>query len=104
MTQPWYTLETIAVMTIREFAQLHGLEMVVTERRGELKSPSRFYAQFKNAEVKGNGTLSSEYGNGNTPEAAILDYIPHIELKTLAIGAYTDSRRDIQVPRLAALP
>lgn len=95
---PWYTLvHADPKITIREFAQKNGLEMVVTDR-GEDSCFSRYTAQFKRAEVKLDLFLTSFYGEGMTPEEAINKYASNIRGRVLVIDAYRETRRKIQVP------
>ena len=74
--------------------------MEVHERRTAFGDPNRFYAYFASAEVMENGCLRSTFGNGATPKEAIADYARAISLKRLAIDAMTQTRREIDVPRL----
>lgn len=87
--------------TIEEFADLHGLTMVVTERDSPTGSPMRYLAAFESCEVKDECMLISAYGNGPTPEAAIADYAPRISMKTLVFNAMSPLyRKEIRTPRL----
>lgn len=89
--------------TIEEFADQHDLVMVVTERASAYVSPNqsdRFYAKFTGGEIKGNGVLSSVFGNGSTPEEAIENYAKHISEKTLVFDARSIRRKEINVPVL----
>lgn len=92
----------LARLTIEEFADQHFLTMVVQERSKKHGLP-RFYASFENSEIKGDGILIGMCGNGETEEAAIKDYGERISGETLVLDAYTDSRREIQVPVLIVL-
>lgn len=94
------TTNRIPSCTIEEFANRHGLEMVVVERKEPIGSPIRYYARFERAEIKTNGMLCNEFGNGENPEEAIMNYAVAIEMKTLVINAYQDDRKEIEVPRL----
>lgn len=97
-------VERIPEMTLDEFAAREGLELIVMERRLPIGHPSRFYARFDRCETKGDGVLIGEYGDGATPEDAADEFRQMISLKTLVYSAYTDARREIVVPRLAAVP
>jgi hypothetical protein len=95
------TLEKIPELTIDEYAEKHGLEMVVRERPLPEGVPIRFYANFKNSEVKGFGVLIGKFGNGATPEEAIANYGKEIHLETLVIDAgYSDKRKEIPPTRI----
>jgi hypothetical protein len=94
--------QTIEEMTISEFADKHGLKMIVKERKLPDGHSERFYAFFDCAEVKEWIVLRSEYGNGSIPEDAILNYAREISLKKLVINAMSpDKRKEIEVPRLS---
>jgi len=94
----------IEEISIEEFAEKNDLVMQVFERRVPITNPNRFYACFKHCEEKGDGVLIGTYGNGVTPDLAINEYVKMISLKTLVIDAYSDSRKEIKVPRLRILP
>lgn len=87
--------------TIEEFAEENDLTMVITERDMPMEL-GRYYAAFKNAEVKDGVLLRSEYGDGDSERAAIERYAATISGRTLVLNAYTDDRRTIRVPRLTA--
>jgi hypothetical protein len=103
MGAAWMRVEAISEMTIQEFAERNGLTLVVRERRVAADSPVRYHAAFEGAEVMNRGMLEGAYGDGASPDRAIDDYAAHISLKRLAVGAFTDKRREIDVPRLLPL-
>jgi hypothetical protein len=72
--------------------------MLICERPKALWHHGRFIALFKDCEEKGDGTLISTYGNGNSEAEAIADYGDRISGKTLVIGAYTADRKELCVP------
>lgn len=86
-------------MTIEEFAEKHGLTMVLTERRKQyIRVPhERWLAHFDNCETKDGCILSGTYGQGATTKEAIADYADKITGKLLVIDAYGDNRREIWV-------
>lgn len=84
--------------TIEQFADKHGLVMVVRERGRDYGS-SRFYAMFKDAVVADRECCIGVYGNGATEEEAISAYALAISEKTLMVNAYQKDRRYIPVPR-----
>ena len=95
------TIDVIPVSSICEFAEQHGLELEVKERKVEVGSENRYYACFVRTEVKDGGLLRGEFGNGSTPEEAIDNYAKEIEIKTIVVNAYSDTeRKEIEVPRL----
>lgn len=106
MSGSWYTVERVPDMSIKEFARIHDLKLVVRERRVPVdvarRSPdNRFYATFESADVKGDGVLIGKFGNGATIDEAIQDYAREISVTTLVVGAWGSGRREIVVPRLA---
>lgn len=95
--------EKIPEMTIEEYADANGLEMVVRERPVNEGANDRFYASFKNLDVKGNHVLIGTHGNGPTQEAAIADYGKRIHLETTVINGWDDkTRREIKPVRIVA--
>jgi hypothetical protein len=98
-------------MTIEEFADQQGFEMVVVERpsttlqshyhNGENR---RFYAHFASVELCEGNVLVGTYGEGPTIEAAIADYAGKISERRVAKDAYRDDRKEVMVPRLLAAP
>jgi hypothetical protein len=89
-------------MTIDEFAEKHNLTMELRESAMDgwtrKQGLPRYIASFKGAEVKGDSVLSSEFGDGNTPEAAIENYAQQVRGELLVIGAFSESRREIRCP------
>lgn len=84
--------------TIGKFADKHGLVMVVTERNNPDIVNGKYFASFENAEVMESGMLKGAYGNGQTEESAIEHYAIEISGKRLALNAYTEGRRELNVP------
>ena len=94
-------------MTIGEFARANDLTMVVRERNPrdmeDFRCTYRFYARFKDSDLKEGPILSGEYGNGHSEEEAIRNYAALISGRLLVINAYSHagaSRREIRVPIL----
>lgn len=92
--------ELVRTSTLEAFADKHGLTMKVVERPMSVGSATRFYAFFQGAEVKDGCMLISVSGNGPTEEAAIADYGPQISERNLIVDAYSETRREIRVPRI----
>lgn len=96
------TIQALPRMTLAEFADKHGLHLVVRERSARNGFPVghrfRWYARFENTETKDGGILTSTHGNGATPEAAIRDYGEAISEQKLVIDAMRPTRREIDVP------
>jgi hypothetical protein len=59
----------------------------------------RFSASFKHIEVKEGAMLASAYGNGETPELAVKDYVNKIRGKRIIKNAYLDNRQEFDVPK-----
>lgn len=104
VTEMKINMKSSPVMTLTEFADKNGLEMDIVER-GIFPGVSRYYAQFKDCEVTDGSFLIGAFGNGDTPEEAMLAYIPEISQKVLALRAFKggDSERDINVPILTGI-
>lgn len=85
---------------VEEFADAHGLKMVVRERGANHHPNARFYASFEGIEVKDGCILSGPFGNGATPEEAIKNYLPEISKRVLVHNAYRDDRRVFTAPIL----
>lgn len=86
------------------FADEHRLTLIVVERRMDdwqrRQCLPRFYAHFKDVEVKDGHILRGEFGNGHTEDEAIADYAAAISGAWLVVDAYGVARREIQAPRL----
>ena len=86
-------------MKLTEYADIIncGLEITYHENQN-----TRWSATFKDSETLerfGGHILSSTYGNGNSPDTALIDYIHKITGKVLVINAFRkDKRREFKVP------
>jgi DNA-binding transcriptional regulator LsrR (DeoR family) len=88
-------------MTLEEFADRHGLEMIVTERSpSRLAGVARYYANFSSVEIKDGSILSGAIGNGETPAEAIAAYAHEISEELIVVNARTADRREILTPAL----
>lgn len=86
-------------MNIFEFAQEHGLDLVVNQREST-KLP-RYTVRFKRVEVKDGSLLHSEYGDGMTINDAVDEYAQLISGQRLIFDAMSDkNRKEINAPRL----
>lgn len=83
-------------MTISEFSDVAN---VTIEIRCSPRSSGPWIADIERGEIKGHGVLTSTTGWGKTPSEALEAMIKGIRGKTLVIGAYTDARREIQIPK-----
>ncbi len=91
--------------TLGSFADRNNLIMEVHERPHVHESNNdKWYAHFKHCEIQDGGLLIGSYGNGRTPEDAIINYIPKIVGHAIVINAMDkEARREIYVP-LSLLP
>ena len=90
-------------MTLEEFADGHGLVMEVFERDNTFTGDGKFYARFRNCETKDSSQdsfLTSNHGNGSSPEEAIEAYAKEISKKILVRDACSRARKEIVVPKL----
>lgn len=94
-----YKLIKLATQSLDDFAAEHNLELVVRERHLH-DNDSRYYAQFKNTEVKDGSVLVSTFGNGRTPDAAVREYARLISGKLLVVNVFRPNGQDIPVPQL----
>ena len=81
--------------TIEAFAEQHDLTMEIHERRRSIGAKDRFYAIFKSCEVKKGHYLLGSFGDGDTPEHAILQYAKNISGKVLVFNAWSKDRKEI---------
>jgi hypothetical protein len=89
-------------VTFSEFADKYDVKMVVRERPRDLWRHGRYFASFDRVDVMERGMLRSEHGNGETPEAAIVDYAQRLLGKRLAIDANgaNGARREVTCPNV----
>jgi hypothetical protein len=80
---------------LSEIEDMLGRELVVKQIKENL-----FYAGFEEVEVKAGETLVTKISNNMTADAAIRDYLDYIQGKTIVIGAYTDERKEYNIPPL----
>lgn len=59
----------------------------------------KWMAEFTSGEVMDNGMLSSNCGRGDSPYAALKDYVRKIAGKRMAFNAHTDRRIELEIPR-----
>ena len=86
--------------TIEQLAEKNGLVMEVHERGGSVRNPQRFYAHFSTCDTKKGNFLVGSFGNGSTPEEAIVNYGREISEQIIVIDARGAGRREIAVPRI----
>ncbi len=92
----------IRQVEILDYEKEIGVELVVNERNSYAinNGLKRYYVSFKNSEILGFGTLTSLSGNANTIDDALEYYCNEISNKTLVLNAYTENRKEIQIPTL----
>ena len=86
-------------MNIYELADLIDQELVITRYPNE---NNRFSCSFDDTETKvskEDSFLTSRFGDGKSPSAAVKDYARKIRGKLLVIGAMSGSRKEFQVPK-----
>jgi len=95
-----YTPGELARMRLEAFAAGAGTRLETTFRDDPnfRDTDSRFYACFRDAEVKDGPCLVGTYGNGATPEQACLEYEREIAGKPLVLFAHSDGRRETSYP------
>lgn len=90
----------IPVKSISAFADDHDLVLEINELATPLDNPNRYRAQFRDAVVRQSHMLELAAGVGNTKQGAVEDLARAIQMRRLVVDAMTDSRREIEVPRL----
>jgi hypothetical protein len=93
-----------------DFEKEHNIELLVRERTVEEQvsiskmhgnsDKCRFTCNFEGAELMSSppGTLESAYGEGDTIGDAMCDYMHQISGRTIVFDAYSERRREIEVP------
>lgn len=92
----------IEEVDIAAFAERHDLTMCINERPPGMGV--RYYARFESCEVIDGSCLVGIYGNGRTPDEAISGYAEALSHKRVAVDAYTDKRKELNVPKLSYTP
>jgi hypothetical protein len=82
-------------MKLQEYCDVLGVQLNLTYYPNQ---KGRWTAQMEHSEVKTGNFLSSQYGEGKTPEEAMKDYARNIRGQHLVIGAYSDDRKEFIVP------
>lgn len=80
-------------MNIEEYADVLNLELRIFRYPNQ---NNRYSAAFEHCETKedaGSAGLTSEYGNGRSPDEAISSYVDKIRNKVLVIHAMDEKRR-----------
>lgn len=77
---------------IVEWSSANGMDVTINERPHVAEGThGRLYATIP-VEIKGDGVLTSTFGNGRTPDEAIENLAVELSNKTLVCDAYTDRR------------
>lgn len=95
-------MSTRQPIDIETFADMMNLSLEINSR--PRKTDARYYAKFSCVEIMENGMLVGTYGDGRTPNEAVAAYAKQLSGKRIAVGAYTDNRREINVPELTYNP
>ena len=82
-------------MTIEEFADVVCRDLII---RRYSNQNNRYLAEFERAEIKDGILLIGKYGTGNSPSAAIEDYVKSIRGKCIVFDAYNNARSEFYVP------
>jgi hypothetical protein len=85
-------------VSLDSFAETHALEMVVFERPAGYSPNARYYARFKDVDIKRGCMIGGGGGNGDTPEDAIHDYACMIRGKLLVKNGMSESRVEFMAP------
>ena len=75
--------------TLRDLAEMFDTPLRLTQH-----SSTRWTCLLSRVEVKMSSCLSSEYGDGATPEEAAINYAKRLSFKRLVYNAYGDSRKE----------
>lgn len=83
--------------TFDQFLARYGLTVTVGERSARSDLP-RFFASIRSLEVKDGTCLKSTFGQGATPEDALMDYQRCLLGERLVLNAYGTDRVEIEAP------
>lgn len=87
-----------APIGFEEFARINKLKLVVSERPIGYGLP-RYHAAFEYVEILDGYVLIGAYGNGETPEKAIKDYMKRIAgCKLIYRAMIVEERKEMQTP------
>lgn len=100
-------ISTLPEQTLEDFAKEHGLKMMVFEREPSMtrepRALSRYFCYFHSLEMKAGGMLTSESGNGDSIDEAIVNYVENISRKKAVYKATSPTeRKEISIPVLRA--
>lgn len=82
-------------MTIFDFADSINKNLVITRHPNQNE---RYTVSFEFGEIKDESVLIGEYGTGNSPLGAVIDYWNKIQGKRLVFNAMNDRRQEFIVP------
>jgi hypothetical protein len=85
-------------MNIYDFADIIDKDIII---RRYSNQDNGFMAEFENAETKNNKSscvLEGSYGNGESPEEAIIDYSKKIQGRVLVFDSMGKDRQEYVVP------
>lgn len=75
-------------VTFTEFCENHNIRLEAHERSGFSELPPWYVSSKGLVEIRRNGTLTSTFGQGDSPEEAFLDYAKQLAGQRLLIGGY----------------
>ena len=83
-------------MTLKELSKITGTDIIIT---WYCQSAENWVANLASAEISDGSFLTSEYGRGPSPNAALRDYVQNIRGKRLVINASSkEHRQEFDVP------
>ena len=83
-------------MKFGEYLDVLKLELQIIRYPGQ---GGRYCARIENAERVEGCLLFGEHGIGSTPKEAINDYLNQIRGRRICVGAFTENRREYDVPQ-----
>ena len=87
-------------MNIGEYLDILNLNLIVTRHHSQ---GNRWTASIEGADIKDGIFLRGTYGEGESCNAAIEDYLKQIRGKCMVINAASKTRREFIVPKETAL-
>lgn len=82
-------------VTLEQFAEIIGVDIELRRYAGQ---NGRWSAQLERTEVKDGGCLVGAYGDGASPQSAMANYATRLAGQRIVVNAYSDNRREFNVP------
>lgn len=92
-------INLISTKEILDFENELGHELVVNVRPAHYKAP-KYYVTFDGGEVKDGDVLVGVTGNGSSIDEAITDYCNQVSGRIMVFWAFSESRTEIELPKL----